>query len=112
MNAVSDDHLRDLLSHSKKYCLVILSAGPNWGQAGADKIIGEHGRRNLQLRADGVMPIMCPLTDEDPIKGIAIFNAPLSETKQVMDGDPAVVAGILQYVVHRCRSFPGDRLPE
>jgi hypothetical protein len=43
--------------------------------------------------------------------GIGIFNADVKETQQIMDGDPAVRAGIFVYDVHRCSSFPGDTLP-
>jgi len=31
--------------------------------------------------------------------------------RTILDGDPAVQAGILSYTVHSCRGFPGSALP-
>jgi hypothetical protein len=35
----------------------------------------------------------------------------VNETRQIMDGDPGVKAGIFVYEVHPCSSFPVDTLP-
>jgi hypothetical protein len=78
----------------------------------AEKIIWEHGRRNFTLRADGVLSLVCPISDGSDVSGIGIFNAPAEEVKKIMDEDPAVKAGVFVYEVHVCRSFPGDSLPE
>jgi hypothetical protein len=89
---------------------MILRQGPNWNQPGTDKIVWEHGRRNFQLRADGMLSIVCPVVDGGDIKGVAIFNASVEETQVIMDGDPGVQAGIFLYEAHVCRGFPGDSL--
>ncbi len=78
---------------------------------GAEKIIWEHARRNFFLRARGLLPIVCPITDGGDLAGVGIFNADVDEVKSIMDQDPAVKEGVLVYEAHPCRSFPGDCLP-
>jgi hypothetical protein len=112
MTAVTDEYMQQMLAKTKEYHIVLLKPGP-----GADnhpdikELTWEHGRRNFSLRADGVLSIVCPVTAETRLSGIGIFNASAEETKDIMDGDPAVQAGIFVYEIHPCRSFPGDSLP-
>jgi hypothetical protein len=108
---ITDEYMRKMLSHTRDYCLVLLKPGPNENMEGAEKIIWEHGRRNFSLRADKILSIVCPVSDEGYLAGICIFNATVEETKRIMDGDPCIVAGVLVYEVHRCRGFPADCLP-
>jgi hypothetical protein len=110
MATITDDFMREMLPKTKNYCLVILKAGPNRNMAGVEKIIWEHGRRNFSLRADGIMPIVCPVADGSPLSGIGIFDAPIDEVRKIMDEDPGVKAGIFIYEIYTCRSFPGDCL--
>jgi len=56
--------------------------------------------------------IVCPINDGTEIKGIGIFNTSEEETCKIMGEDPGVKSGIFTYEIHRCRSFPGDMLPE
>jgi hypothetical protein len=91
---------------------VILQAGPNKHEDGVEKIIWEHGRRNFALRADGVLSIVCPISDGSNVSGVGIFNATVEEVKKIMDEDPGVKAGVFVYEIHACRSFPGDSLPK
>ncbi len=79
---------------------------------GVKSIIWEHGRRNFELRAAGVLSIVCPVTDESEIAGIGIFNASIEEVSKLMDEDPGVKADVFVYELHPCRSFPGDSLPK
>lgn len=111
MATITDEFMREMISKTKNYSVMILKAGPNKHQDGADKIIWEHGRRNFELRADGVMPIVCPIADGSDVSGIGIFNATVEEVKKIMDEDPGVKAGIFVYEVHACRGFPGASLP-
>ena len=103
--------MTQMLSRARDYSIVILKAGPNRSCPGAEKIIWEHGRRNFLLRARGLLPIVCPITDGSDLAGIGIFNADVDEAKSIMDQDPAVKEGILVYEAHPCRSFPGGCLP-
>jgi len=102
--------MRHSLAASKTYCVMLLRTGPKWNQPGMDKLIWEHGRRNFQLRAEGVLSIVCPVVDGGDLKGIGIFNTGLEEASRVMDEDPGVQAGIFVYEVHLCRGLPGDAL--
>ncbi len=110
---ISDDVMRQTLHMSKGYCAVILKAGPNRHQAGVDAIIWEHGRRNMALRAAGVLPIVCAIGDGSEVSGIGVFNATLTieDARHIMDDDPGVQAGVFVYELHACRSFPGASLP-
>jgi hypothetical protein len=112
MTAITDEFMQQMLSTTRKYCIFILKAGPNKHMDGAEKIIWEHGRRNFALRADGILSIVCPISDGSNVAGVGIFNANAEEVKKIMDEDPAVKAGVLVYEIHACRSFPGDSLPK
>jgi len=112
MPEITDEYMRQMMTTTKSYCLMILKAGPNKQMAGVEKIIWEHGRRNFALRAEGVLSIVCPVPDESDVSGIGIFNAPAEEVKKIMDEDPGVKTGVFVYELHPCRGFPGDSLPE
>ena len=111
MTTITDEFMQQMLTTTRNYCIVILHAGPNKNQEGADKIVWEHGRRNFALRADGLLAIVCPIADGSKVSGIGIFNASAEEVKKIMDEDPGVKAGVFTYEIHACRSFPGDSLP-
>lgn len=111
MATITDEVMRQMMTTTRSYCIVILKAGPNKHMDGVEKIIWEHGRRNFELRADGVLSIVCPVSDGGNVSGLGIFNAPIEEVKKIMDEDPGVKAGVFVYELHGCRSFPGDSLP-
>lgn len=112
MTEITDDFMRQMISRTKDYCIVILKAGPNRNKAGVEKIIWEHGRRNFTLREDGRLSIVCPVSDGSDVSGIGISNSSIEEVKRIMDEDPGVKEGVFVYEIHACRSFPGDCLPE
>jgi len=107
---ITDAYMREMLTKSRGYVAVIIKAGPGYRQPGADEVIWEHGRRNFSLRADKLLCIVCPVTDDSEVCGIGIFDADVDKVRRVMDGDPGVQAGVFTYEVHPCRSFPGDAL--
>ncbi len=111
MTRVTDDQMRAELQRSRAYTLVLLRPTAKRAAAGVEPILWEHARRNFELRADGVLLIVCPVRGSDDLNGIGIFNAPADEVRRLMDGDPAVQAGLFTYEVHTVASFPGDRLP-
>jgi len=111
METITDEYMRRSIAAAKNYCTVILKAGPNKNSDGVESIIWEHGRRNFALRAAGVLPIVCPVSDGTDVSGVGIFNATVEETRKIMDEDPGVQAGVFVYELHPCRSFPGDSLP-
>jgi hypothetical protein len=108
---ISDEYMRDQLTGTRPYTCVMLSRGPSYDGPDRDRIIWEHGRRNFSLRAGGVLAIVCPILDDTPRCGIGIFNASVEETTGIMQGDPAIRAGVLVFEVHPVSSFPGDKLP-
>jgi hypothetical protein len=111
MERINDDFMREMLARSKSYTVVFLKAGPNRNDPSVDALVWEHGRRNFALRADGVLSIVCPITDDSEWRGVGIFNATADEVVRIMDDDPGVKAGLFTYEVHPVRSFPGDTHP-
>jgi hypothetical protein len=111
MQTITDEQMLALLPTTEPFTIVILKAGPNRHMDGADAIVWEHGRRNFALRADGRLAVVCPVSDGTDVNGIGIFNLTTDQTREVMDSDPGVKAGLFVYELHPTRSFPGDSLP-
>src|SRR5690349_18057885 len=111
MAAISDDYMQEMLTKTRDYQIVLLKPGPKANNPEIKKLLWEHARRNFSLRADGLLSIVCPVTAETGLSGMGIFNASMEETKNIMDGDPAVQANVFIYEIHPCKSFPGDKLP-
>src|SRR3954464_11389312 len=110
MTAITDDFMREMMTKTRAYSIVILKAGPNMKMQGVEKIIWEHGRRNFSLRQDGLLSIVCPVADGSEVSGVGIFNADADKTRAIMNEDPGVKEGVFTYEIHPCRSFPGDSL--
>ena len=109
MSDITDEYMQGELAKAREYAVVFLLPGPN--AATADRsVIWEHGRRNFELRAAGLMNIVGPMKDDGDIEGMCIFNATPDEAAKLMDEDPAVQAGIFTYKIHLLKSFPGDAL--
>lgn len=111
MVEISDTYMREQMIRTREYAVVLLRAGGEYGKEGSDAIVWEHGRRNFSLRADGLLSVVCPVIDDTDLCGVGIFNASVEHTRQIMEGDPGVRAGVFTYEVHPVRSFPGDSLP-
>ena len=107
---ITDEFMREMMARTRTYTLVLLKTAARYHQPGADAIIWEHGRRQFWLRAGGVLSIVCPVADDSDLAGANIFAASAEEAARLMDGDPAVQAGVLSYEVHPVGSFPGDYL--
>ena len=73
-------------------------------------VIWEHVRRNFELRQEGELLIVAPVSVEADVAGLYIFNTSEEETISIMKDDPAVKAGIFDFHTYPCRSFPGDAL--
>ena len=111
MVEITDEYMREKLTETKGYTLMLLKQGPKWSAPDRDQIIWEHGRRNFALRADGVLAIVCPISDDSPWCGIGIFNAREDDVSRIMDEDPGVRTGVFEYEIHPVRGFPGSSLP-
>ncbi len=108
---ITDEYMREMLTKTRPYTVVLLKRGPMRGQPDADAIVWEHGRRNFELRAGGRLAVVCPIADGSEWSGVAIFDGSPDEVASIMEGDPGVQAGLFSYEVHPTRSFPGDSLP-
>lgn len=109
--AMTDAEFAALRATARPYTLVLLKSGPNRNADGADQLVYQHGKRNVELRAAGKLAIVCPVRDGGELCGIGIFDADPDEVATIMDGDPGVQAGLFVYEVHPTMSFPGDALP-
>ena len=115
---ISDDVMQARLQAVRPYTIVILKAGPNFSTPGplrddgVPHIIWEHGRRNMAMRAAGLLPVVCPVRDGSGITGVGIFDASPEDVDRAMAQDPGVQAGVFAYEIHPTRSFPGSALPE
>lgn len=110
MTKITDDYMREMIQSTKSDTIVILHKTTKINEPGSDKIIWEHGRRNFELRRDGILCVVCPVRDESDITGVGIFSTSVEETSRIMDEDPGVKAGIFAYETDTTRSFPGDAL--
>lgn len=111
MTNVTDEEMYALLATSQDYCLVVLHPTELKDES-ARPIVFEHGRRNMELRRDGKMPIILRVTTDADIAGLGVFTTNEAETRAIMEDDPAVLAGLFTYEVLPVKSFPGDSLPE
>ena len=112
MPIITDEYMKQMMTTTKTYSIVILKKGPNSEHANRQQIVWEHGRKNFELRAEGLLSIVCPVMDNSDVQGVGIFNTDEEGVKKIMDEDPGVKEGVLIYEVHPCRSFPGDSLPQ
>ena len=111
MSEITKEFMLSKLKKTKQYCVVILKKGPNRNISDAEQVQFEHGKRNFQLREDGILLIVVPVPGESDVKGISIFNSDsLEEIKKIMDVDPGVKTGFFVYELYLGFSFPGDKL--
>jgi len=112
MTVITDDEMKSRLTRARFYTLVLLKKTPKRDEEGADAIVWEHGRRNMMLQAEGLMPLVFPVGDGADLSGVGVFLGTPEEVKVLMDTDPGVTAGVFTYELHVCRGFPGAQLPE
>ena len=108
---ITDERMQARLATTRDYTLLILHTTPKTFTDEGRPIIWEHGRRNMALEAAGLLSIVCPVTDGGEVAGIGIFDLSPEDVRQVIEGDPAVKAGVLTYELHPARGFPGAALP-
>ena len=108
---ISDEYMRERLGATQNYTLVILTVTAEGAKPESRPVIWEHGRRNMALSEAGLLPVVCPVTDDSEVAGIGIFAASPEETRAIMAGDPGVQAGLFTFEIHPVRGFPGAALP-
>ena len=111
ISQITDEHMQEVLGQARTYTLLLLRRTPKLTEPGSREIVWEHGRRNMALRAQGTLPIVCPVGDDSEWAGIGIFPASPEEVTAIMDDDPGVKAALFTYELHPVRGFPGSSLP-
>lgn len=107
---ISDDTMRARLAGTSTYTAILLRATDAFVRPAVDRIVWEHGRRNMALAQTGLLAVVLPVMDDTALAGIGIFAATLDDTRTIMDDDPGVRAGIFSYEMHPVRGFPGASL--
>jgi hypothetical protein len=116
MVEITDDFMRARLATVRDYVVARLIKGPAYQPPQTRppeqaRIVWEHGRRNMQMQADGKMALVGPVMGGGDLVGLCIFAVPEAEARAIMDGDGAVQAGIFVYDLITWYGFPGDTLP-
>ncbi len=118
LSELSDEEFLAELANVRPYTACLLKKGPNFEPPGPDhttgvtKIIWPHGKRNTALHRAGLLPIVCPVSDDSELAGLGIFSATADEVNEIMSEDPAIKAHVLTYELHATRSFAGSTLPD
>jgi uncharacterized protein YciI len=87
----------------KKYVLAFLKSGPNRLQDSAARAALQMAHlKNITRLADaGKLVVAGPFLDDQPIRGIFIFNVEtIEEAKKLTETDPAIQAGSLVMELH------------
>jgi hypothetical protein len=108
---ITDQYMQAQLAKAKPFVLVLLTAAPRTGEAAADQIVWEHGRRNFKLRAEGKLPIVCPVTDDSDLAGIGIFDGTPEEVARILADDPGVKAVCSRTRSTRCWAWQALACP-
>jgi uncharacterized protein YciI len=87
----------------KTYVMAFLKAGPNrlTDSAARSALQTAHLKNIMRLAAEGKLIVAGPFLDDQPIKGIFIFNvSTIEEAKKLTETDPAIKAGSLVMELH------------
>ena len=87
----------------KTYVMAFLKAGPNRPKDSIARMELQkaHLKNITRLAAEGKLIVAGPFLDDQPIRGIFIFNVrTIEEAKQLTETDPAIKAGSLVMELH------------
>jgi uncharacterized protein YciI len=87
----------------KQYVMAFLKAGPHrlTDSVARAKLQMAHLKNITRLAEEGKLVIAGPFMDDQPIKGIFIFNVTtVEEAKKLTETDPAIQAGSLVMELH------------
>ncbi|MGH8890310.1 MAG: hypothetical protein ACRDV3_11235 [Acidothermaceae bacterium] len=104
---ITDDYMRSTMQKALPYTAVILHRTAAYGGDGTPAIIWEHGRRNMKLRAEGELVVVCPIKDATDVAGFGLFKGSVEQVEAILADDPAIQAGVLRYEIHPTRSLIG-----
>lgn len=86
----------------KKYFLVVYTSGPNRNQSKEEtsKLQSAHLAHQGKMAEDKKLCLAGPMGDDGEWRGILILNVPNEkEAKDLIDNDPMVKAGRLEYIL-------------
>lgn len=107
---ITDGTMRARLTQTKPYTVVLLHATDKCVRPDVDPIIWEHGRRNMALVEAGELLVVLPVSDDTDLAGLGVFAGDADRISAILEGDPAVQAGIFRFELHLARGFPGAAL--
>lgn len=107
---MTDERMMELVGSALPYTVCALKPGPNWGVGNWEKIIWEHGRRNLAMREEGILVITLRTESEDVV-GVGVYNRDLETARELLSDDPAIKSDVLRFDLYPAQGFPGDALP-
>lgn len=110
VSTMTDDRMMELVGSARPYTVCVLRPGPNWGAGDWERIIWEHGRRNLAMREDGIL-VVTLRTESDDVVGVGVYNRDIDATRELLAGDPAIDGDVLRFTLYPAQGFPGDALP-
>lgn len=110
VSTMTDDRMMGLVGSAQPYTVCTLRPGPQWGVGDWEKVIWEHGRRNLAMREEGLLVVTLRTESEDVV-GVGVYDRDLDATHELLAGDPAIQAGVLLYDLCPALGFPGAALP-
>ncbi|MDB5137581.1 MAG: hypothetical protein JWP37_4184 [Mucilaginibacter sp.] len=87
----------------KTYVMAFLKAGPNRPKDSTARVELQkaHLKNITRLVAEGKLIVAGPFMDDQPIRGIFIFNvSTIEEAKELTETDPAIKAGSLVMELH------------
>ena len=87
----------------KTYVMAFLKAGPNRPKdsVAQAQLLKAHLKNITRLAEEGKLILAGPFMDDQPIKGIFIFNVTtIEEAKKLTETDPAIQAGSLVMELH------------
>ena len=104
----------EIVGRGKAYILLFLKTGPTpppSDEMEVNRLQMEHLAYLFQLQKEGKSSVFGPVTNDQTLRGIIIFNtANKEEVQQWMADDPWIKAGCLGYELHELFSIPGQQI--
>lgn len=111
-SSITDERMLELIGSARRYTVCLLRRGPRWGIADWESLIWEHGRRNIAMREAGMLVVTLPVPDSEEFAGVGVYTSDAATVREILVGDPAIAAGVLEFELLDAQGFPGDALPD
>lgn len=111
-SSITDERMLEVISNARRYTVSLLRRGRGWGVGDWESLIWEHGRRNIAMREAGILVITLPVPDSEEFAGVGVYTSDTSTVRKILEADPAIVNGILEFELLDAQGFPGDTLPD